>query len=300
MAYRSFQEMLAKVQSRGEKKRLAVAAAADGATLEAVIQAKEKGIIIPLLVGDQDKIEAYLEEIGERGRDIEIIGARDNKDAARKAVDLINTGAADFLMKGLLGTGELMRAVVSPEGNLQTGRFMSHLAFMEIPTYHKLLGLTDCGMIPYPGLVQKVQIVENAVEAMRKMGMEMPKIAVMACVEKVDPKMPETLDADELQTMNREGELANCIIEGPLSYDIAISKKAAQIKGFESQVAGDVDLMVMPNIHAGNLTAKALLYSGQAKMAGFIVGAKVPIVLTSRSASAQEKYMSIILATSAV
>jgi phosphate butyryltransferase len=228
-----------------------------------------------------------------------IIEAPTHEEAARCAVSLIHDGEADFLMKGRLDTAALMKVIVSKESNLRTGRIMSHLAFLEIPTYHKLLVISDVALNTTPDLAQKRQIIENAVIALKKMGIEKPKVAVMAAAEEINPKLIESVDAYELKQLNLAGELKDCVVEGPISYDLAIDKEAVAIKRFNSQVAGDTDLMIMPSLAAGNLMLKALVFSGGAKSAGFIVGAKVPVVLTSRSSTTQDKYMSVVLAAAA-
>ena len=172
---------------------------------------------------------------------------------------------------------------------------MSHVVLHDIPGYHKLLAVTDGGMMMYPNLEEKRQIIENAVSTFKSMGYECPKVAVLTAVEKVNPNMPETLDADNLKKMNQENILKDCIVEGPISYDLAMSKESAEIKNFISPVTEDVDILMVPNITVGNILGKSLVYSAGAKMAGFIVGAKVPIVLTSRGSTAEEKYLSIVL-----
>lgn len=211
----------------------------------------------------------------------------------------IHEGGADFLMKGKIQTADLLSAVVNKEEGLRTGKVMSHVVFNEIPNYHKLLVLTDGGMMMYPDLNKKKEICENAVGTLRTLGYDKPKVAVLAAVEKVNPKMPETVDADALKTMNKSGELADCIVEGPISYDLTMSKESAAIKGFESPVTGDADIVLVPNITVGNVLGKSLIYSAGAKMAGFIVGAKVPIVLTSRGSTSEEKYLSLVLSAAA-
>jgi phosphate butyryltransferase len=177
---------------------------------------------------------------------------------------------------------------------------MSHIAFLEIPSYPKLLAVTDGGMVLHPNLEEKKHILENAVQLMCSMGYTLPKVAVMAAVETINPKMQTTVDAARLKLMNQEGDLRNCLVEGPISYDLAINRESARIKGYESPVTGDVDLMLVPDVTAGNLMAKALIYSAHGKMAGVIVGAKVPVVLTSRGSSTEEKFLSLVLAASAV
>jgi len=209
-------------------------------------------------------------------------------------------GKAAFLMKGYLDTAVLLKAVVDKEKGLGKGGVMSHFSMFDVPSYHKILVPVDGGMVAYPTLEQKKAIIENTVETLRSMGYDCPKVGVLTCVEKVNSKMPETMEAAELARMNREGEIKNCIIEGPISYDCAIDAEIAKLKNYESQIAGDVDVLVAPNIHAGNIMGKMLTCTCKAKMAGFVVGAKCPIVLTSRGSSAEEKFLSIAVSAAAV
>ncbi len=298
MVYKSFEELIEKVQKHEIVKKVAVVVADDEHTLEAVFKAKEDKIVEPILIGCKEKIKDILIKLNEALDDDAIIDAADDSEAARKAVELANSSKVDFIMKGKIQTADLLKAVVDKEKGLQTGRVMSHIVIHEIPTYHKLLAVTDGGMMMYPNVQQKKQIIENAVETYIAMGYEKPKVAVLTAVEKVNPKMPETVDADELKKMNINGEIKDCIVEGPISYDLTMSKESAKIKGFKSEVTGEADILIVPNITAGNILGKALIYTANAKMAGFIVGAKVPIVLTSRGSTSEEKYLSLVLSAS--
>ena len=233
--------------------------------------------------------------LNESLNDSAIIDVENDSAAAMKAVELINENKADFIMKGKIQTADLLKAVVNKEKGLRTGNIMSHFVFNEIPNYHKLIVTSDGGMMMYPDVNEKKQIIENAVNTLIAMGYENPKVAVLAAVEKVNPKMPESVDAGLLKEMNINGEIKNCIIEGPISYDLTMSKKSAEIKGYSSPIVGDADILIVPNITAGNILGKTLVYSAGVKMAGFIVGAKVPIVLTSRGSTAEEKYLSLVL-----
>jgi phosphate butyryltransferase len=300
MVYRNFAEVIKKVQNNEIKRRVAVVAAQDEHTLEAVFRAKQDQIIEPILIGEKPRIKYFLEKLNINGADIQIIHVEDDSSAAIKAIELIHENKADFIMKGKIQTADLLKAVVNKEKGLGTGRVMSHLVLHELPNYHKLLAVTDGGMMMYPNLDEKKQIIENAVNSFKALGYACPKVAVLTAVEKVNPKMPETLDADLLKKMNLDGWLNNCIVEGPISYDLTMSKDSAEIKGFKSKVTGDADILIVPNITAGNILGKSLVYSAGAKMAGFIVGAKVPIVLTSRGSSSEEKYLSLVLTASAV
>lgn len=293
MIYRSFDELIDKVKNYPSMKRMVVAAAGEEHTLLAALHARREGIARPILVGDKEKILEILKKLGEEVPEEDIYPTTDNKEAAELSVSLILEGKADFLMKGYLDTAVLLKAVVNKEKGLGKGGVMSHFSMFEVPSYHKILVPVDGGMVAYPTLEQKKSIIENTVETLRSMGYDCPKVGVLACVEKVNPKMPETVEAAELARLNQEGEIKNCIIEGPISYDCAIDAEIAKLKNYESQIAGDVDVLVAPNIHAGNIMGKMLTCTCKAKMAGFVVGAKCPIVLTSRGSSAKEKFLSI-------
>lgn len=300
MPIKSFEQLIEKVQKNGAKKRVAVIAAHDEHTLEAVFKAKNSGIVIPILIGDAQKIKAILKNMMVNfNDDFSIIDSESDADSAEKGVELINQGVADFLMKGKIQTADLLTAVVDKERGLRTKNIMSHFVINEIPNYHKLLILTDGGMVMYPDLEQKKKILANAITVLNALGYEKPKVAVLAAVEVMNNKMPETIDAAALKEMNKNGEISNCIIEGPISYDLAISREAAEAKGYKSPVAGDADILLVPNITAGNILGKSILFTGKAKMAGFIVGAKVPVVLTSRGATSEEKYLSLVISAAA-
>jgi phosphate butyryltransferase len=295
MEFKNFEELVKKVQSGSIVKRVVVVVAQDEHTLEAVFKARKDKIIEPILIGDREKIESILNNLKETIPQGDILDIKDESAAAYKAVELIREGKADFIMKGKIQTADLLRAVVDKEKGLRTGSVMSHMAIHEIPNYHKLLAVTDAGMMLYPDLSEKKQIIQNTVKVFSAMGYDNPKVAILTAVEIVNPKMVETVDADALKKMNQSGEISGCLIEGPISYDLTMSKESAKIKGFASSVTGDADILVVPNITAGNILSKCLMYSAGAKMAGFIIGAKVPIVLTSRGATAEEKYLSIVL-----
>ncbi len=295
MAFRTFDELIQKVQTNKIIKKVAVVAAADEHTLEAVIKAKKDGLIEPLLIGKVETVKNLVENLGEVLADEVYLDAADEVEAARIAVAMINDGQADFMMKGKIQTADLLKVVVDKEKGLRTGNVMSHVALLEISTYKKLIAITDGGMMTYPDLDKKKQILENAVNTFRAMGYENPKVAVLTAIEKVNPKMPETVEADQLKQMSLDGRIPACTVEGPISYDLTMSTESAEIKGFDSPVTGDADIMLVPDIHSGNILSKSLIYSAGAKMAGFIVGAKCPIVLTSRGATTEEKYLSIAL-----
>jgi len=300
MELKNFRDLIEKVQKCESRKRVAVAAAQDEHTLEAVFRAAKDKLVEPLLVGNKEKIVEILKELDVDYDISSIISTESDKESAEKTVELINEGKADFIMKGKLQTADLLRAVVDKEKGLRTGRVISHVAILEVPAYHKLIAVTDGGMMMYPNADEKKQILESAVDVFLAMGYECPKVAVLAAVETVNPKMPEAVDADILKKMNQSEEIKDCIVEGPISFDLTFSKESAEIKGYSSPVTGEADILLVPNITTGNIMSKALIEMAGATMAGMIVGAKVPIVLTSRGASSEEKYLSIVLSASAV
>lgn len=292
---RNFEDMMAFMKNASEKKTVVVAAADDEHTLEGLHSTMKAGLIKAVLVGNRDRINEIIKTQGFE-IDAPIIDAEDEQKAAEKAVFLIREGKGDFLMKGKLQTATLLKEVVNKENGLNLGNVMSHVGLFEIPTYHKLVAITDGGMVLNPDLGQKKSIIENAVKALKGVGIDTPKVAVMAGAEVVNPKALESVDADALKKMYLAGEITDCIVEGPISYDLAMSREAAATKGYESPVAGDADIMLMPNMAAGNLVAKSLTVSGNTKMAGIVMGAKVPIVLVSRGASSEEKFLSLLFA----
>jgi len=264
-------------------RKLVVAAAADEAVLIAVKNAYSEGIIIPILVGDLILIKKIAKEIGFDISKIEIFDEPDALNASIKAVSIIKEGKAEILMKGLVATGPLLKAVLDKENGLRkSGAALSHVAFFESPHYHKLLAVTDAAMNVYPEFNDKVDMLNNAVEVFHKLGISNPKVAIVCAVETVNDKMPPTVHAAMLTMMNKRGQIKGCIVDGPLALDNAVSKEAAHHKGIKSEVAGDADLILTPNIESGNILYKSLNFLGGAITAAVIMGAKVPIVLTSR------------------
>ena len=276
------------------KMKLAVVAAHDDEVLEAVFEAQKLDIIEPILIGDMKKIK----EIGKtQNIDIEKVQIVDEKDlikSAEKGVKMVRDGQADFIMKGLVDTGTLMKAVLNKEWGLRTDSLLSHVMVYEVDTYPKLIYLTDGGMNLYPDLDQKVKIIENGVQVIKAMGNKTVKVACLAAKEKADPKMPATMDAMELNEKYNKGEfLKGVIVDGPMALDLAVSKESAKIKKFESEVAGDADLLLVPSIEMGNGIGKSITYFAGGKSAGIIMGAKVPIVLVSRADTHESKLYSI-------
>ena len=274
-------------------KTLVVAAAHESHTLEAVYLAAGQYGIRYVLVGDRDKILSESSKSGFTPDAGSIINNTDDTECARIAVSMIREGNGDALMKGFLETGTLLKAVIDKETGIKDSSVLSHMAVLEVPAYHKLIGITDGGMIPNPTLEQKADITRNAAGFFRSIGYDRPKIAALCASETVSPKITETLDAAKLQEMCTGGELGDCLLEGPLSFDIAVSKESADLKGYTGEVGGDADILLVSSISAGNILAKGLIYWAGAKMAGCILGAKTPVILTSRGATTEEKLLSI-------
>ncbi len=278
-------------------RRLAVAAAADKAVLMAVKEAAENDIVSPILVGNKDDITRVAKEVGLNLENAEIVHTdKGPADAARIAVALIKEKMADILMKGHVSTGPLLKAVLDKENGLRKGGTLSHVAFFESPYYHKLLCLTDAAMNVAPEFEDKVNLVNNAVEAFHKLGIKTPKVAIVGAVETLNPKMEATVHAAMLNTMNQRNQIKGCIVDGPFAIDNAVSKEAAEHKGIKSEVAGDCDIVVTPDIEAGNIMYKTLNFLGGSSSAAVIMGAQVPVVLTSRSDTNRSKMLSIALA----
>ena len=246
------------------------------------------------MVGDENKIREIAHEHGIDNFSGSVINCTDEKESAEITVRLVRDGKADFLQKGLMQTKTILKAVLNKEYGIPTGNLMSNVALLEIPGYHKIVGVTDGGMIMYPTYEQKEGMIKNAVRMFKYMGYDKPKVAAICALEIVNPKMPETVDAANLKAACERGELGECYVEGPISTDIAFKKEAAEIKGFDSPVAGDADIILVPNINAGNMMVKGMLLFGGAKMAGVVMGAKCPIALNSRSATFEEKYYALV------
>ena len=280
----------------GRRKTIAVAAADDMPVLAAVKDAVELGLAAAVLVGDEEKIQAALDELGVHSDQIEVVHEPDRKAAAARAVALVREGRAQVLMKGLIGTADFMRAVLNKERGLRTGRELSHMAVIQVPQMDRLILMTDPAMHMYPTLEEKVKILEAAGEVCRPLEIEDPKVAAVCAVEVVNPAMPPTMDAAVLAQMSARGQIKGVTVDGPLALDVALSPEAAAHKGLKGPVPGHADILLMPNIEAGNVMWKTLVYMAKAQIAGTIVGAAAPIVLTSRSDSPETKLNSIALA----
>jgi phosphate butyryltransferase len=279
-------------------KKIAVCAAEDHHVLKAVSEASKMGFISPVLVGDKEKINQLAEEEELTFENTETIDEKNPVKSAAEAVKLVREGNAHVLMKGLIGTADFLRAILNKEYGLRSGKLLSHIGFFESSNYHKLLALTDAAQNVAPELPDKIEILKNSIDMYHRLGIENPKVAVLAAIEGVNPKMPATLDAAALTMMNKRGQIKGCTIDGPLAFDNAISKEAATHKKIVSEVAGDADLLFAPDIEAANVLYKSFTYIGGAVVAAVILGAAAPIVLTSRADSDRSKLMSIALAAS--
>lgn len=288
-------EMLSKA-SEGKIMRLAVAAAEDADVLEAIKQAVDAGVIEPVLFGNEEEIRRISKEVDLNLDGVQVISCDDLTTSARAAVQSVSEGRSDFLMKGLVDTAILLKAVLDKEIGLRTDRLLSHVMMYEPEAYHKLLFLTDGGMNIAPSLEEKKMIVHNAVQAATALGISPVKVACITAKEKVSEKMEATVDAAALKDMQQKGEFgANVMVEGPIAFDLAVSEDACKIKKYNSPVGGDADVLLVPTIEVGNGIGKTLTYMAKAPSAGVIMGAKTPIVLVSRADSAEAKLNSIAL-----
>jgi len=274
----------------------AVAHPCEATALAGAVEASENRLIVPILVGPAGKIGEIAKANGIRLDQVRIVDAPHSHAAAAKAVQLVREGQAELLMKGSLHTDELLGAVVARETGLRTGRRISHVFIMDVPTYHKVLIVTDAAINIAPTLEDKVDICQNAIDLAVTLGVAQPKVAILAAVETVTSKMPATIDAAALCKMAERGQIKSGLLDGPLAFDNAISKEAARIKGIKSDVAGDPDILLVPDLEAGNMLAKQLSFLANADSAGLVLGARVPIILTSRADSVRSRIASAAVA----
>ena len=293
----SFEDILAKVK-QCPKKKLSVAVAQDEPVLAAVAKAHDLGIADPILFGDEAEIRRIAGEMGVDLSEMKIVNEPDTIEAARKAVACVHNGEAEMYMKGELQTKDFLRSVLDKEVGLRTGKPLSHVCVFEIPGIDRLLFLTDVAFMPYPTIEDKEMIINYTVEVARACGVECPKVAPLAAVEVVNPKMPVTLEAAELTKWNEEGRIKNCIVDGPLSMDLAIDPEAAEHKAGakDRKIVGDADILLFPDIHAGNLVYKTIVRLASCKNGNILTGTKAPVILTSRSDTVEVKVNSIALA----
>ena len=292
---KNFEELYSQLKAATTKK-VAVAVAQDEPVLEAVKEAKQKGIADAILVGDQDKIKELAMKIDIDLSNVEIVHEPNNKKAALKAVQIVSEGNADMVMKGLVDTATFLRSVLNKEVGLRTGNLMSHVAVFEIEGFDRLILLTDAAFNTYPELKDKVQIINNSVKVAHACGIEEPKVAPVCAVEVVNPAMQATVDASLLSKMSDRGQIKGCIVDGPLALDNALSEEAAAHKGIKSPVAGKADILLLPNIDVANVMYKTLTYTANSKNGGILVGTAAPVIFTSRADSFETKVNSIALA----
>lgn len=291
---RNFQDVMMIAKERGPK-IVSVACAEDVEVLVAVNEAKKEGIAEAILVGDLAKIQAIALEKNIDLNQFQVMDIKDATEASRKAVELVSTGKAHMVMKGLVDTSVILKAVLDGEIGLRTGNVLSHVAVFDVKGYDRMFLVTDAAMNIAPDLQTKKQITENAVQVAHALDIEEPKVAVICAKEKANPKMPDTMDAAALQEMSEKSKIKGCLVGGPFALDNAVSVEAAKHKGIDHPVAGYADILLAPDIEAGNVLYKSMVFFAGAKNAGVIVGAKAPIVLTSRADSDEAKLYSIAL-----
>ncbi len=292
---KNFDDLLLKVNEISNKK-VAVAVAQDEPVLEAIKLAKEKGIADAILVGDKKEIKKIADKIGMDLSDYEIVNELNVAKASLEAIRLVSTGKADMVMKGLVDTATFLRSVLNKEVGLRTGKLMSHVSVFEIEGIDRLILLTDAAFNTYPDLKGKVQILNNAVGVAHACGIKVPKVAAVCAVEVVNPDMQATIDAALLSKMNDRGQIKGCIVDGPLALDNAISVEAAEHKGIKGEVAGNADIVLLPNIETANVMYKTLTYTAKTRNGGLLVGTSAPVILTSRADNFETKVNSIALA----
>ena len=286
-----YEELLERCRSL-EPVATAVAHPCEETALAGAVEAGQKGLITPILVGPTEKIREIAAKHGIDLGKIEIVDAAHSHASAAKAVELVRKGQAELLMKGSLHTDELLGAVVARETGLRTSRRISHVFIMDVPTYHKVLVVTDAAINIAPALEDKMDICQNAIDLVNALRPGIPKVAILAAVETVTSKMPATIDAAALCKMADRGQIKGALVDGPLAFDNAISKDAARVKGIRSEVAGDPDILLVPDLEAGNILAKQLTFLANADSAGLVLGARVPIILTSRADSVRSRIAS--------
>lgn len=292
---KSLKELMASAKA-GDTMTLVVVAAEDADVLQAVVKAAQENVVEPILVGDVNAIKATAQTTGLSVDNYQLVQAASLEEAARISVKMVSDKRADFIMKGLIDTSVLLKAVLDREIGLRTDSLLSHVMVYEVPSYHKLIYMTDGGMNIEPDLEAKTKILQNAVAVAKALGTEQVNVACIAAKEKVNPKMPVTVDARALQERGEAGAFGkNVSVEGPLAIDLAFSKEAAEVKKFNSKIAGETDVVLVPNIEVGNGIGKTLTYLANATSAGIIMGAKAPVVLVSRADDYEAKLNSIAL-----
>lgn len=277
------------------KRRIAIVAAEDEDVVESAYLSVREGIASVILLGNQDKIWSIAKERNFNLEGMEILGTSDSISAAQMAVKMVRSGEVDLLMKGLIKTADLLKVVLDKEIGLRTGKLLSHIFLVEVPRKRRWYALTDAAIVVSPGIPEKVQIIENAIDLMHHLGIKEPKVALLAAIETVNPAMPTTVEAAAITLMGLRGQIKGAIIDGPLALDVAIDERCAKIKGVRSPVAGNADVLIVPNVEAGNMMGKALIQAGGGRAAGVVMGASKPIVMTSRAQNVESRLLSIAL-----
>ncbi len=291
---KSFSQLLDQVKKK-KRKTLAICCAEGKEIIQAAKTAENEGILNFILIGNKDKIEKIFKDEGIDPGKAQIVDEKNPELTPQVAVNLVKEKKADMLMKGKVSTAGLLKAVLDKEKGLRAGKLLSHVAVVEVKKYPKLMLVTDGGMNIRPDVIKKVEILKNAIEVAKKLGIKKPKAACLTAVETVNPDMPETIDASVITKMAEREDIKDVIVDGPLAFDVAIDKKSAQIKGIDSIIAGDTDIFLVPDIASGNIMVKALIYLADAKVGGIVVGGGAPIVLLSRSDTARMKLYSMAL-----
>lgn len=295
MSYSNFDEIKRRLMNHGKPIKCAIVSANTESVMEAAMRAYNDGFIYPVFIGNEEYINNYIHDF-EHSK-IEVIDISDPEKAMECAVTLAKENKVQCIMKGLIETSQFMRAVLKRENDLKTGEQVSMISIRSIPNYHKLVCMTDPGICPHPTLEQKKMIIENAVKIYSMMGIDNPKVAVLCAAEKVNSKLPESEDAYALKQMNINGEISGCIVEGPISIDLAINKHSAEVKGYQSPVAGDADILLFHDMTSANIASKLMAFSTKEPAGVLLVGTKIPVIVNSRSSSAETKYLCIMLAT---
>lgn len=294
--YRDYEALkAAKLDKNAPKKRIVVAGANDEHALEAAFLAQREGYVTPVLVGDEGQVRQMIGRLGFENDPYVLIHCETGVNPSEIAVKLIREKQGDFILKGKLETKDLLKPILNKETGLNDNGFITHFGLMQLKGYHKLIALSDSAVIPYPSFEDKVKIVQVGLRALRTLGYENPVLGALCAVETVSPKMQETLDAEKLQRLSEEGYFGKGVVVGPISFDLATRKESAQIKGYNSPYAGEVDMLLVPQMVTGNVMSKIWNADEDNILAGCLLGANVPVALTSRSASMNEKLYSILL-----
>jgi phosphotransacetylase len=294
--YANFEELQSKLlNTKDNIKRIVVAGANDEHTLDAAFKAQKKGYTTPVLVGDKDKILNLIKKLNFANEPYKIVHCDNEQNPSSVAVKLIHENKGDFILKGKIQTGNFLKPILDKNTGLNSNNFITHFGLMQLKGYHKLLAMSDSAVIPHPTLENKIKIAKEGINTLNKLGYKNPVVAALCAVEKVNTKMPETIDAFKLHDISKRGDLGKGFVLGPISYDLATQKESAEIKGYKSEYSGNVDMLLVPDMVTGNIMSKIWNADENNLLAGCLIGTDIPIGLTSRSASMNEKLTSILL-----